>query len=285
MPPAMPHRSLDRDPDLVSAATYAREIPAPIAAVWENVHDWAHLPWLHHQAFTSIALREAGEWGWHADVGFPGESRADVELVIDHENSCYVARTRTEGVVRGETWTRLTPRGDERTGVEVEFLLPAMPQEARVQAGAAMVALYTELWDQDAEMIRVRDAHDPANREGSAKPTPVELGAWSKVRLTLPRVVEFGGHRFVLALRKDRPVVFAAECPHWRGPLDASAVEDEGSVVCPWHGYRFDVETGRSSDGRGLRLRPAPRIEIDEGADTIRLLGRGHVAGGNPEQV
>ncbi len=280
MPDAMPLRSLDRHPDLVRAATYAREIPAPIAAVWENVHDWEHLPWLHDQAFTKIALREAGAWGWHADVGFPGEAEADVELVIDHEAACYVARTRTDGMVRGETWTRLTRLADDRTGVEVEFLLPAMPAAARAQAGAAMVALYTGLWDQDAEMIRVREASDPARRAGPADRAPVALGAWSQVRASLPRVVEFGGARFVLALRGDRPVVFAAECPHWRGPLEACAIEDDGSVVCPWHGYRFDVETGRSRDGRGLRLRPAPRIELDEAADTIRL-----VASGNPEQV
>jgi nitrite reductase/ring-hydroxylating ferredoxin subunit len=283
MPDATPRRSLDRHPDLVSAAVYTREVPAPIASVWENVHDWEHLPWLHDQAFTSIALREAGDWGWHADVGFPGDTEADVELVIDSAASCYVARTRTEGTVRGETWTRLTPLVHDRTGVEVEFLLPAMPEEALTQAGAAMVALYTGLWDQDEEMIRVRDASDPANRAASGPPEPgalVELGRWSTLRATLPRVVAFGGHRFVLALREDRPVVFAAECPHWRGPLEACAIEDDGSVVCPWHGYRFDVETGRSSDGRGLRLRRAPQIEIDEGADTIRL-----VASGNPEQV
>ncbi len=287
MTAAPPLRSLDRHPDLVSAAVYAREVPAPIDSVWENVHDWEHLPWLHDQAFTSISLREAGDWGWHADVGFPGDAEADVELVIDSGASCYVARTRTDGVVRGETWTRLTPLATDRTGVEVEFLLPPMPEAALAQAGAAMVALYSGLWDQDVEMIRIRDASDPANRADPGTPTttPVELGRWSTLRATLPRAVEFAGHRFVLALREDRPVVFAAECPHWRGPLDACAIEDDGSVVCPWHGYRFDVETGRSSDGRGLRLRRAPRIEIDEGADTIRLLGRGDAAGGNPGQV
>ena len=40
MPDATPLRSLDRHPDLVSAAVYNREVPAPIASVWENVHDW-----------------------------------------------------------------------------------------------------------------------------------------------------------------------------------------------------------------------------------------------------
>ncbi|MEM9175377.1 MAG: Rieske 2Fe-2S domain-containing protein [Myxococcota bacterium] len=274
MSSSIPLRSLDRHPDLVRAATYAREVPAPIAAVWENVHDWEHLPWLHDQAFTSIELREAGRWGWHADVGFPGDAVGDVELVIDHEASCYVARTRRKGCVRGETWTRLTSLAEDRTGVEIEFLLPPTSEDALSRAGGAMVRLYKELWDQDAEMIRVRDATDPANRADAGARAPIELGAWSALRDSLPRVVAFGGHDFVLAMRADRPVVFAAECPHWRGPLDACDVEDDGSIVCPWHGYRFDVDTGRSNDGRGLRLRPSPRIELDEAADTIRLVPR-----------
>ena len=160
-----------------------------------------------------------------------------------------------------------------------------MPGGARADAGAAMVALYTGLWDQDAEMIRMREATDPANRAGVSVREPVELGAWSAVRETLPRKVAFGGHEFVLTLQGARPVVFAAECPHWRGPLDGCEIEDDGSVVCPWHGFRFDVNTGRSSDDRGLRLRRAPLIELDEAADTIRLIAPGNAASGNPSQV
>jgi len=272
--PEAPLRSLERHPELVCAARYEREIPAPIAAVWENVYDWEHLPWLHDQAFTSIALHEAGEWGWRANVGLPGDAEADVELVIDHAGSCYVARTRTDGDVRSETWTRLIPLSEDRTGVEVEFLMPPMPDAAREQAGNAMVALYTGLWDQDAEMIRVRDATVPSNRGGRGAEAPVELGSWDALRERLPEVVEFGGARFVVALHQDTPVVYAAECPHWRGPLEDCAIEADGSVVCPWHGYRFDVTSGRSSDDRGLKLRPAPRLEIDDGNGAARLVAR-----------
>ena len=45
-------------------------------------------------------------------------------------------------------------------------------------------------------------------------------------------------------------------CPHRGGPLDEAPVE-AGCLTCPWHGYRFDVRTGRSADGRGLALRSA----------------------------
>ncbi len=59
---------------------------------------------------------------------------------------------------------------------------------------------------------------------------------------------------------EDRTVVIggvtlrhATVCPHLGGPLDGPVVD--GCVTCPWHGYRFDVRTGCSADGRRLSLR------------------------------
>ena len=45
----------------------------------------------------------------------------------------------------------------------------------------------------------------------------------------------------------------ATVCPHRGGPLDDALVED-GCVRCPWHGYRFDLRTGREAAGGPLRL-------------------------------
>ena len=42
-------------------------------------------------------------------------------------------------------------------------------------------------------------------------------------------------------------------CPHRGGPLDLDAARD-GVVQCPWHGYRFVVETGECLDDPKLRL-------------------------------
>jgi nitrite reductase/ring-hydroxylating ferredoxin subunit len=60
-------------------------------------------------------------------------------------------------------------------------------------------------------------------------------------------------------------------CTHLLGPLGEAPVED-GCVTCPWHGYRFDVRTGRSADGRRLRLSPAPRVEVDAESGRVRLV-------------
>jgi len=37
--------------------------------------------------------------------------------------------------------------------------------------------------------------------------------------------------------------VLNGECPHEGGPLGEGRIED-GRVVCPWHEYSFDLQTG-----------------------------------------
>lgn len=37
-----------------------------------------------------------------------------------------------------------------------------------------------------------------------------------------------------------------ANCPHRRGPLDSGELDADGVVTCPWHGWQFDIRTGKS---------------------------------------
>jgi nitrite reductase (NADH) small subunit len=41
-------------------------------------------------------------------------------------------------------------------------------------------------------------------------------------------------------------------CPHEGGPLGEGIVED-GKVVCPWHGYPFDIHTGATEQDPDLK--------------------------------
>ena|SRR5215467_13771193 len=40
----------------------------------------------------------------------------------------------------------------------------------------------------------------------------------------------------------------------------------------PWHGYRFDLRTDESADGRGYRLVTAPRVAVDPVTGDARLV-------------
>ncbi|MGI5132645.1 Rieske (2Fe-2S) protein [Pseudonocardia sp. CA-107938] len=54
-----------------------------------------------------------------------------------------------------------------------------------------------------------------------------------------------------------------AVCPHNKGPLAQGWVRDGGTLVCPWHWYRFDLATGACATTPQYRLRTYPVVERD----------------------
>lgn len=252
-------------------AVYGRTVAASLERVWENVYDWEHLPWLHRSSFSSIEHLESGSWGWRVRIEPQPATGSQVllELVRDGDENRYVARTLAGPGAGTEIWTRLTPNG-ESTDVEVEFLVPGVPPEKSDAVGAVFVALYTRLWDEDEAMMVERSARLAESGRAEPPPDSRDLGTPAELRARLPLVVRFGGSRFRVVADGDGFAVYACVCPHRLGPLDEARVE-EGRIRCPWHGYEFEVRTGRSSDGRDLRLRPAPRLELDDATGRLRL--------------
>ncbi|MBI3433842.1 MAG: Rieske 2Fe-2S domain-containing protein [Proteobacteria bacterium] len=80
-------------------------------------------------------------------------------------------------------------------------------------------------------------------------------------------------------------------CPHMGGPacqgriiakVDEDIAPDRTSrgfvfsktqlnVICPWHGYEFDIRTGRHSGNSKMRLLPV-RVRVSEQGDVIVAL-------------
>ncbi len=56
----------------------------------------------------------------------------------------------------------------------------------------------------------------------------------------------FAGREVALFRKGDVVHAIDAQCPHRGGPLDGGDLEDDCVVVCPWHGWRFDIRTGKS---------------------------------------
>src|SRR5207244_13581086 len=123
---------------------------------------------------------------------------------------------------------------------------------------------YTRLWDEDEAMMQRRQAVlDHARRRRGSLTEPIDLGPEPLLRARLPLLVEAGNGESYRVIDVDGTLVaHGTVCPHWGGPL-AEAVVTGGSLTCPWHGYRFDVRTGHSADGRGLCLESAPRVVRD----------------------
>lgn len=62
-----------------------------------------------------------------------------------------------------------------------------------------------------------------------------------------------------IALFNDQGVFRAIEnrCPHAGGPLGEGTLQ-EGCVVCPWHQWNFNLETGCLVRNHSMKLRTWP---------------------------
>lgn len=68
------------------------------------------------------------------------------------------------------------------------------------------------------------------------------------------------GDLIILIKRGQEVYALDGVCPHRGGPLDEGSLEN-GCVVCPWHGWRFDLKTGECLNAIGEDLKRYP-IEI-----------------------
>jgi len=252
------------------AGSYDRVVAADIARVWENVYDWEHLPWLHPASFSEVRLLEQGAWGWRVRAGIPGPVARSVvvELCTERKRSRYVARTLDGPGVGSEIWTDLQSVDPGRTQIRVEFWLPTEDQARARRQGARLRETYARLWDEDEQMM-VHRSHELARRTETAHPEEVILGPLDEVRASLPRPFTLGGRAFRLVDVDGNLCAFATRCPHMYGPLSV-VVPGDRTVTCPWHGYRFDVCTGASLEGRRLALELA-EVEIEKDTGQVRV--------------
>ena len=226
--------------NLVKVARYERKIRAPLERVWENVLDWEHLPHLHSTSFNYIELDAAGDWGWRTWSN--AEHNAHVELCVADERR-YVARTYQAGQQMSEIWTSLTP-SDTDTDIIVDFYFVDVQDDAVEGFGEMILTLYTQLWDEDEDMMRERHRRLQERRSDASE---IELGSRESLidRLLDGETILFQLKRreYQLRYHNESLVTHPTICPHLLGPLSDSTIETN-QLVCPWHGYRFDMTTG-----------------------------------------
>jgi len=278
--------------------SYQRRLPVNLLRMLENAYDWEHLPFVHASSFRSIDLAEEGNWGWRAVATLPDGSLQHLELLVDEPNH-YWATTVLSGDAKGfQIHTKAVSVSKQEIDVTVSFYLPkgftkvltglnfskailpfelykkiarrlgikrVSPEEAPAQSIlSALNYQYGILYDEDESLMSGRQrAIDRLKQNASmVGPENVLLGPVEDVRRDLPKVVQFGKHRFVVNQWRAEWRVYAAECPHLLGPLEKSAIDDQGRVVCPWHGYQFDITTGKNCTGNAIDLPTPPTISI-----------------------
>jgi nitrite reductase (NADH) small subunit len=107
------------------------------------------------------------------------------------------------------------------------------------------------------------------------------LGPVALIPLGEGRLFEAGATLIAVFRARDGRV-FATEpwCPHRGGPLIDGLVA-AGKVVCPLHGYAFDLATGKPAHNecRAIRTYPVRLTDQDDVLVTMRRGGNGKAAG------
>ena len=104
------------------------------------------------------------------------------------------------------------------------------------------------------------------------------------------KVIEVEGVSVGVFCRDGKFTAFENVCPHMGGPVCQGKIiarieeligedktslglafsKDQTNVACPWHGYEFDIATGRHQGNPRLRLRPVT-IDVVDGDLLVTL--------------
>ncbi|HEY5645762.1 MAG TPA: Rieske (2Fe-2S) protein [Pseudomonadales bacterium] len=248
---------------LPHVGTYRRVLPVSLTRMYENALDWEHLPCVHQTSFAAIECLEAGPWGWRAQTVSSTGDVSVIELRLDRSCRRWITRTLQGRNAGAEIWTHAFPIGESRVDIVVDFFMPEVSADAREKVGRAFAALYERLYDEDVAMMVERQRQLDRRIERS-KQDERELVLGDRSTLELPLRVTLGGRDFVVAELADGLVAYPACCPHQLGPFpDAPAMD--GTITCPWHGYRFDVRSGDCLTGQTCRLTEVPLIRDEDG--------------------
>ncbi len=94
------------------------------------------------------------------------------------------------------------------------------------------------------------------------------VAATSDIQPGTMRYVEVDGLPIALANVGGTIYAFGDACRHEGGPLSAVALIGD-TVTCPWHGWRYDVRTGRT-DHPHANVRTYP-VSVREGEVFVRV--------------
>lgn len=84
-----------------------------------------------------------------------------------------------------------------------------------------------------------------------------------------PHRVEVDGVGLVLCRARNEVSAVGEFCPHLGAPMSDGWVE-RGRIVCPWHGSRFDVETGDVLRGPSAAKLPCYQTQLVNGVVEVR---------------
>jgi nitrite reductase (NADH) small subunit len=96
------------------------------------------------------------------------------------------------------------------------------------------------------------------------------LGPVSRIPAGEGRRFEIDGELIAVFVSRNGEIYATqASCPHKQGPLE-DGILGGTTLICPFHGWKFNLESGRSLDGN-CNLRTYP-VVLDDNGDVILIL-------------
>lgn len=77
-----------------------------------------------------------------------------------------------------------------------------------------------------------------------------EEKAKQQIPLHKAETIRVGGKKICIAHIPDGLYAVSDRCPHQGGSLGKGWCTNEGTIVCPWHRFEFDLKTGRTRVGQ-----------------------------------
>ena len=248
------------DTQLVHVGTYKRSIPVSLDRMYENALDWAHLPFVHSTSFKSIKPLDYGAWGWKADVIDVKDRAMRLELCLDRSSRRWITRNLEGDNEGAEIWTHVFVVSDRALDLVIDFFVPLQKKNDKDKVGLAYAKSYERLYDEDVQMMSERQIE--LDRKVKKRDDNEELAV--EVPVQLPLKINFSGREYLVNKEKQTWYVYPSRCPHLLGPLDDSPITD-GIIVCPWHGFEFDLKTGTQVGNHGkvnsCSLGPIPNVQ------------------------
>ena len=97
-------------------------------------------------------------------------------------------------------------------------------------------------------------------------PRFVKLATLEELPAGSAKEVEFEGRVYAIYNVEGEISAIDGICPHQGGPLADGTVEGT-TVTCPWHGWQFDIRTGKTP--LGSRIKQAVYEVKVEGQDVL----------------
>lgn len=78
--------------------------------------------------------------------------------------------------------------------------------------------------------------------------------AHEKLKENMPQLLVVNGISICLVRRQENLFALQNKCSHNGESLSKGSINFLGEVICPWHGYRFNLKTGRECQERSRDL-------------------------------